>query len=197
MGAEESKEELRVLLRSKRARISGSDYAAYSKKIVATLQQQQEFQSAKTIHCYVSINERREVNTRWLIKAMIKRGKQVVVPLTHFKDKTLTHFELASFDDLVPRKWGGLEPKPTDSLRRHPSELELVIVPMVGGDEQGHRIGYGAGFYDRFLKKTVCPAIGLCFEQNIIPILPTDDHDVSLDKIITEERVIERVGGAE
>lgn len=192
MDAEESKEQLRELLRSKRARISDSDYAAHSKKIIATLLQQREYQSAQAIHCYVSINERREVNTHSLIKMMLETEKQVVVPVTHFEDRRLSHFELTSFDNLVPSKWGGLEPRPEDSMRRLPPELELVIVPMVGGDEQGHRIGYGGGFYDRFLKKAACPAIGLCFEQNIVPSLPTGDHDVSLNKIITEARVIER-----
>lgn len=192
MSTRESKEELRELLHSKRKRIPRSDFFDLSKKIIARLQQQREYESAQTIHCYASMNDRREVDTHPLIKAMIGEGKEVVVPVTHFEDRMLSHFELISFDDLVPNKWGVLEPKPKDGRKRTPSELELIIVPMVGGDEQGHRIGYGAGFYDRFLKNIACSTIGLCFEQNIVPSLPTDDHDVPLDKIITEKRVIHR-----
>lgn len=186
----ESKDELRDLLRSKRARISRSDFVDLSKRIIVRLQRQREYDSAGIIHCYVSMNDRREVDTHPLIKTMTATGKRVVVPVTHFEDRRLSHFELTSFDDLISNKWGVLEPKPKDSVRRVPSELELVIVPMVGGDEQRHRIGYGGGFYDRFLKKVSCSKIGLCFEQNIVSEFPAKHYDVPLDKIITEERII-------
>lgn len=197
MNAGESKEALRDRLRRRRSRISESDYSAYSSKIMATLRQQREYRSAHVIHCYVSMNDRREVDTHSLIKAMIGEGREVVVPVTHSEDRTLSHFALSSFDELAPSKWGVLEPGAKVDNKRTPPDLELVVVPMVGGDEQGHRIGYGGGFYDRFLNNVQCPAIGLCFEQNMVPSLPTGDHDVPLDKIITEQRVIKRENSGE
>lgn len=191
MSMQESKEEIRARLRSRRAGIQESDFYSLSAKIISTLRQQPEYQSAHTAHCYVSMNDRREVNTHPLIRSMlIEEGKDVVVPATHFKKKTLSHFTLSSFDDLAPNKWGVLEPE--DGEMRAPSEFELVIVPMVGGDEQGQRVGYGGGYYDRFLKKVQCSAIGLCFEQNIVSSLPAENYDVPLDKIITEKRIIHR-----
>ncbi|SMO41245.1 5-formyltetrahydrofolate cyclo-ligase [Fodinibius sediminis] len=190
MAAGQSKEKLRKRLCSRRARISGADFMGFSREITVELQQQPEYRSASVIHCYVSMNDRREVNTHVLIKMMIEQGKRVVVPVTHFEDERLSHIGLRSFDDLRPNKWGVLEPK--SGRQAEPGALDLVIVPMVGGDERGHRIGYGGGYYDRFLKGVSCPTIGLCFEQNIVSCLPTEDYDVPLDKIITEKRIIYR-----
>lgn len=188
MMAEDSKEDIRKHLRSKRKRISESDFLRKSEDIIRALRQQEEYRSARTVHCYVSMNRRREVNTHPLIKAMLTNTKQVVVPVTDFQDQALQHIKLESFDHLEANKWGVLEPR--NGKECDLSELDLVIVPMVGGDEQGHRIGYGGGFYDRFLEGIDCSTIGLCFEQNIVPELPAESFDVPLDKIITEERII-------
>lgn len=121
---------------------------------------------------------------------MLSQGKKVVVPVTNFVDGTLKHVLLSSFDILQENKWGVLEP--TSGERVSTEQLELVIVPMVGGDEEGNRMGYGEGFYDRFLSNVSCPKIGLLFEQNVIDALPVADYDIPLDKIITEQRVIVR-----
>lgn len=183
-----SKERIRKRLRLKRKRISNTDFIQKSETIIEVLQHQEEYRSARTIHCYVSMNKRREVNTHPLIKAMIASDRQVVVPVTNFRDQALQHLKLESFDDLEVNKWGVLEPRRGEKYKL--SELDLIIVPMVGGDERGHRIGYGGGFYDRFLQGLDCSTIGLCFEQNILTKLPIESFDIPLDKIITEERII-------
>lgn len=148
-----------------------------------------EFNTSETVHCYVSMNGRREVDTHGLIRDMFSLGKRVVVPVTNFDEGTLSHFVLNSFDDLESNKWGVLEPNGGKQIS--PKELDLVVIPMVGGDEQGNRIGYGEGFYDRFLKEVLCPKIGLIFERNIIEQIPVEDFDIPLDKIITEQRIID------
>jgi 5-formyltetrahydrofolate cyclo-ligase len=70
-------------------------------------------------------------------------------------------------------------------------KLGLVIVPMVGGDNQKNRIGYGKGFYDRFLKQVDCPTVGLLFNECLVQKIPVEPFDVSLGKIITEDQIIE------
>jgi len=191
MGEPKTKGEIREKLRSRRAGILESEFLSRSSSITRALQQQQEYAAARTIHCYVSMNDRREVNTHPLIAAIIEEGRDLVVPVTHFGEGTLSHYTLTSFDELKPNKWGVLEPE--DGIERTSQEFELVIVPMVGGDERGHRLGYGGGFYDRFLKEVQCPAVGLCFEQNIISLLPIESYDIPMNKIITEERIIPAV----
>ena len=121
---------------------------------------------------------------------MLRKSKQVVVPLTNVDDGTLTHFRLQSFDDLQENKWGVLEP--VNGRQVSPDELDLAIVPMVAADERCHRMGYGKGFYDRFLSEVSFAKIGLIYEQNVVDELPVEDYDVPMDKVVTEERTIQR-----
>lgn len=186
----QQKEELRQRLLEQRKSIPEDIYQKASSQIIQKLKQQKEFKSADIIHCYVSINTRREVDTKGLIKEMLSSGKKVVVPVTNFQEGTLTHIRLDSYDNLVSNKWGVQEPE--DGKEIMPEELELVIVPMVAGDERCNRIGYGEGFYDRFLKQVNCPKIGLIFERNVLEQVPVEDFDIPLDKILTEDRIINR-----
>lgn len=189
MAVQRQKEQIRKRLLDQRQAISLKEWEASSKIIIHKLKQLSLFQSAQTVHCYVSMNERREVNTHSLIKEMITGEKRVIVSRTNFEDESLSHFELRSFEDLSPNKWGVLEP--VKGKKAAISEIDLVIIPMAGGDEKGNRIGYGGGFYDRFSAEVSCPKVGLCFEQNIIKKLPVEPFDIPLDKIITEKRVWE------
>ncbi|HET6527209.1 MAG TPA: 5-formyltetrahydrofolate cyclo-ligase [Balneolaceae bacterium] len=188
MAVQRQKEQIRKRLLDQRQAISFKEWETSSKIIIEKLKQLSIFRAAKTVHCYVSINERREVNTHPLIKEMIAGEKKVIISRTKFADESLSHFELHSFDDLSPNKWGVLEP--VKGEKAVISEIDLVIVPMVGGDEKCNRIGYGGGFYDRFLKDVFCSKVGLCFEQNIIEKLPIEPFDIPLDMIVTEGRII-------
>ncbi|MDZ7680648.1 MAG: 5-formyltetrahydrofolate cyclo-ligase [Fodinibius sp.] len=183
------KEQVRKRLLEQRTGISQAEFYGASADIIERLKQQPEYQSAHIIHCYVSMNERREVETQELIREMLRKSKQVVTPVTNIEDRTLTHFLLQSFDDLQENKWGVLEQE--DGTKVDPGQLDLVIVPMVAADERCHRMGYGKGFYDRFLSQVDCFKIGLTYEQNVVEELPVDDYDVPMDKIITEERTIQ------
>ena len=190
MDAHQEKEKLREELLEQRKSISEPKYYGASADIIEQLKEQQEYQQARTIHCYVSMNDRREVETRELVKEMLRIGKQVIVPVTNFEKGALDHVVLNSYQDLETNKWGVLEPAGGEEIS--PQKFDLVIVPMVAGDEQGNRMGYGEGFYDRFLSKVNCPKIGLIFDQNIIEGLPTEEFDIPMDKIITEKRIIQR-----
>lgn len=184
------KEELRQQLLEQREAISAAEFYGSSADIIGQLKKQDEFQGARVIHSYVSMNQRREVETQELIREMLSRGRQVIVPITNFDDNTLKHVQLNSFDDLEANKWGVLEPG--NGIEVSPGQFELVIVPMVAADEQCNRMGYGKGFYDRFLQEIDCPTVGLIYEKNVVPELPTEEFDVPLDKIITEKRIIRR-----
>lgn len=190
MNLHQQKEELRRRLLKQRKALSQSTFKKASAEIIDKLKQEIEYRNAETIHCYVSMNDRREVDTRKLIKEMLSSGKKVVVPVTNFQEGTLSHILLSSYDKLEANKWG--VPEPADGKEVLPEELELVIVPMVAGDESCNRIGYGEGFYDRFLDQVTCSKIGLIFERNVVEKVPVEDFDVPLDKIVTESRVIKR-----
>jgi len=151
-----------------------------------------EFIKAKTIMFYVSTKD--EVKTESMIKYALKLGKKVVLPISDLKKKTLDLSEIKDFDnELEPGAFNILEPK-KDFLRSvSPEEVDLVIVPGVAFDENGDRIGYGMGFYDRFLKtiRKDVPVIGLAYELQIVDDIPVDDTDVTVDKVLTEKKTIE------
>lgn len=191
MDIRQQKEKLRENLLNQRESIPEPEFYGASAEIIEQLKEQNEFQGANTIHCYVSMNNRREVETRELIKEMLNKGRQVVVPITNFENVSLTHVELTSYGDLKVNKWGVLEPQKRREIS--PEKIDLVVVPMVGADMDCNRIGYGKGFYDRFLKEVECPKIGLIFDQNIVEKIPTEDFDIPLDKIISERRIIHRL----
>lgn len=186
MNKTQQKQKLRKELLKKRKSISKEEFLQKSTQIFKRLTEQAEFKKANTIHCYVSINERREVNTHPLIKKMLEDEKRVVVPFTQIEKGTLLHIKLDNFEDLKPNRWGVLEPQEGNEV--NPKELDLVIVPMVGGDSHKNRIGYGRGFYDRFLRQTNCPKIGLLFEACLVDKVPVEEFDVGLDKILTEKK---------
>lgn len=164
------------------------EYAEKSELILDELKHHTEFITADCIHCYISMNQRNEVNTHSLINELIKQGKKVVVPVTNFESTTLNHKHLTDFDRLKKNKWGVLEPVKGEMADIN--NLELVIVPMAGGDEDKNRLGYGKGFYDRFLREASCPTIGLLFELGMVDQIPVEHFDVRLNKLITEKRVI-------
>lgn len=190
MDRHREKEKLRQNLLEQREAIPEPEYYSLSADIIEELKKQDEFKAAEIIHCYVSMNQRREVETRELIREILSKKRQVIVPVTNFENRTLSHVRLKSYEDLQVNKWGVFEP--IDGEEVAPSEIELVIVPMVAADEHCNRIGYGEGFYDRFLKQVNCPKIGLIFEQNVVEELPTEKFDVPLNKVVTEVRTIHR-----
>jgi len=177
-------------------RNSQSRFSAITKsyKIQERLFRLPEFARAKTILFYVSTRD--EVKTESMIKRALEYGKRVVVPISNLKERALNPSEIKDFDsELEPGVFNILEPK--ERFLRHvsPKEIDLVIVPGVAFDEKGNRIGYGMGFYDRFLRgiRKYIPVIGLAYEFQIIEGVPVHDKDVTVDKILTEERMIKCV----
>jgi 5-formyltetrahydrofolate cyclo-ligase len=187
MTKNDQKNKLRKELLKLRSSIPEWEYLKKSVQICDQLKELEVFTKASAIHCYVSMNKRREVNTHPLIKQMLANSKKVVVPITQMETGTLTQVRLHSFNDLEENAWGVLEPVGGEQVEI--DALELVIVPMAGGDRQKNRIGYGKGFYDRFLDDVECPTIGLTFEECMIEEIPTEPFDVPLDTVITEKQL--------
>jgi 5-formyltetrahydrofolate cyclo-ligase len=101
----------------------------------------------------------------------------------------LSHHVIHNLSELTTNEWGVEEPDPI----RHPevevADLDLVIVPLSAADRRCHRLGYGKGYYDRFLDRVRIPKVGLCYEHWFLEQIPTDNFDVPLDLIVTEKQV--------
>ncbi len=130
---------------------------------------------------------RSEVETGPMIRHALASGKRVILPKV--KGKELGLFEVKNFDrDVSPGAWGIPEPRESSPARL--DKIDLIIVPGAAFDEQGNRLGYGAGYYDKLLPSFKGTTVALAFEEQIVSKVPADPHDVPVRKIVTEKRVI-------
>ncbi len=182
------KQEVRKKLLMLRKNLSKNEVLEKSEKIKYRLFKMSEFTQASTILFYVSYDN--EVYTYEMIKESIANKKKVVVPFTDIANKRIVPSKLDNWDDLKPGAYNILELNKEKIKEISISELDLIIVPGVGFDKHGHRIGHGKGYYDNLLKNSEKLTIGLAFEFQIIENIPIEKHDVSIKKIVTEKRVI-------
>ncbi|MDI6640250.1 MAG: 5-formyltetrahydrofolate cyclo-ligase [Methanocellales archaeon] len=167
---------------------SGEEILRKSLQIEKKLLALEEFAKAKTVMFYISKGS--EVHTRVMIKEAMGRGKRVVVPVTKLDERRLVASELLGFDELTLGAFGVPEPKNPKLVSV--GEIDLIVVPGVAFDPSGNRLGYGLGFYDRFLSSVRDDAIivALAYESQVLDEIPNEHHDVPADIIITESRVI-------
>ena len=148
----------------------------------------EEFDKAKTVMFYISKGS--EVHTRMMIKEAIRREKKVVVPITKLDKKELVVSELLDLDEL---KLGAFDvPEPKNTKLVSADKIDLIIVPGIAFDKMGNRLGYGLGFYDRFLcsLKEGATIVALAYDFQVLDEIPNDHHDVPADTIITESQII-------
>jgi len=189
MSISEQKASLREALLQKRLNVSSKKWKENSAEIVQNLKAFAPFYEAKCVHSFISINERKEVNTHPLLQELLEEGTKVIIPITDFSTGELYHTELTSFDNLKPNKWGVLElPSPTITSLIP----DVILVPLLAADLLLNRIGYGKGFYDRFLATTKAIKIGLVFHEFIINEIPVEHFDQKLDILISEKEIISR-----
>lgn len=162
-----------------------------SKTITDELINMEAFQKAKVIMCYLSFGN--EVNTRPIINECLRQGKQILVPLIIKNTDGTTHMEASELidpdKDLEPRTLGILEPKESTIRIMEPKIIDLVVIPGLAFDRQGNRLGYGAGYYDYFLKRLRpdCHKIAITFSIQIVEQIPTEEHDLPITNILTEK----------
>lgn len=178
------KKALRKESLEKRDLLQKEDIIGKSKAIKEKLFLLSEFINAKTIAFYVSKGS--EVFTHNIIKELLGE-KRILVPKV--LDNEIVFSEIDNFNELKPGKFDILEP--VEIKEANHNEIDLIIVPGIAFDKKGHRIGYGYGYYDKILKKINCKKIGLVFSLQIVDKIPKEDYDVAVDKVITEEMVID------
>jgi 5-formyltetrahydrofolate cyclo-ligase len=164
------------------------DVRAHSATITQVVSALPPFQTASTLCSYLAIGH--EVRTQELIALAWAQGTRVVLPRTIFATRQLALHAVTSFADLVPGRYGILEP-PADAPLVDPQEVELFLVPGVAFDAQGHRLGYGAGFYDGLLAQSAGWRVALAYGGQLTPHVPTDAHDVPMHALATEGGVID------
>lgn len=162
-----------------------------SREIVARIMALPEYAAAKTVMFYVDV--RSEVRTRNDLAKALTTGKRIVVP--YCVDGELELFHLEDMNELQIGMYKILEPKA--ELRSVPAkrveveQLDLIMVPGVAFDRRGGRMGHGKGYYDKLLEhaRLDTPLVALAFECQMFPEVPVAEHDIFMDKIITEAAV--------
>tara|TARA_Y100000310_G_C20594468_1_gene769770 strand:+ start:433 stop:1002 length:570 start_codon:yes stop_codon:yes gene_type:complete len=185
------KQTLKSEISGKRKNFSKEEIKEKSSEIKEKLYSLNEFKKAKNIMLYVSFNN--EVDTQEMIKELlINKEKNIVVPYVVKNNPILQLSELKNFNELAAKTFGILEPKENYIREFNHKKLDLIILPGIVFDQNGHRIGYGYGYYDRFLKKLdkKVKKIGIAFEFQLVDEIAEEKHDVPVDVIITERRVL-------
>ncbi|WP_313756118.1 5-formyltetrahydrofolate cyclo-ligase [Tissierella sp.] len=181
---------LRKKILQKRAELSTENIVNYSNIIENKLYEMDYYKNSKTIMSFISFGN--EIITHEIIKNSIGNGKSVVVPITIPETKELKASKILDFSELEIGYYNILTPK-KDFIRFIDfNTIDLVLVPGVVFARDGYRVGYGGGYYDRFLSKfkEKVNTIGLAFDLQIVDEVPKDSFDLPVDFIITEKETI-------
>ncbi len=186
------KKELRKKVQELRDALPLEKREELSARISENLWSVPEFAVAKTVLFFISF--RSEVNTLPMIERALAEGKRVCVPCTEMEEKSMVASRLHDLEkDLRLGNYNILEPRRECLDPVPPEEIDIVLMPGVAFDLTGGRLGYGGGYYDRFLERCRprCRLIALAFELQIVEHVPCADHDHHIHKIVTEKRVID------
>lgn len=174
-----NKQELRKAIRARKRAMTGEEIQTRSAALCRKFLQTEEYRRARTLYGYLPYNQ--EVRTEAILEQAMADGKKVAVPKVYGDEMKFIYLE-----DLtqVEKGYSGI-PEP---IADHPvaeDESALVLMPGLAFDPQGHRIGYGGGFYDKFLSREPNhPTVALCYEFQVVEKLETEKFDIPVDTVI-------------
>lgn len=186
------KEAIRSLFKSYRDEFSDEAWSSISVTIQKKLIEWLKINKPQSVCIYLESNKSREIGTGLVRAYLREEGIKISVPRVGSAEGTMEMVSLKDEGSLILNKWGIPEPRITDSAVDY--EPELIVVPMLGGDISCSRIGYGKGYYDRYLNITRGKSIGLCPSGCIINKFPVEKHDKKLNFIITEANILRSEG---
>lgn len=186
-----TKSELRKFYLEKQKAFSAEERAAKSRRIAEQFFKNIDLGGALTLHCFIPIEKFNEIDTMPIFERLWREFPriQTVVPRVDLETGEMRSLKFASETELVKNAWEIHEPVHQESVE--PGEIDMVVVPLLCIDSQGHRVGYGKGFYDRFLSKCSpgCFKIGLSYFAPVDAIGDVHTGDVSLDLCVTPDDV--------
>ncbi|MFA7273382.1 MAG: 5-formyltetrahydrofolate cyclo-ligase [Crocinitomicaceae bacterium] len=183
-----NKAEIRKIYKEKRKAISPGELNAKSVEIVEKALSSFQMED-KMVSLFLPIELQREINTYSLWEKITGFGGQVAIPVMNVAKGDLKHILFLNQNQLAVNDFGVPEPQSGKIIAAH--KIDVVFVPLLCFDEQGHRVGYGGGYYDRFLKKCnpQCKFIGLSIFPPIEKIDDVESNDIKLHACVTPEKV--------
>ena len=181
-----NKKELRREILNIRNNLDKDTKKKYDEIIFSKLRKRKEYLNSNNIFIYLGYGS--EIDTISFVKSMFLDGKNVCIPKTNIEDKTMEAVIITDLDNLEEDKYGILEPISNYKVINK-NDIDLVIMPGLAFDNNGGRLGYGGGYYDKFLMD--CSEdkfkIALAYNFQVIESVPKEEHDILVDCIITEE----------
>ncbi|MDG5766458.1 5-formyltetrahydrofolate cyclo-ligase [Balneolales bacterium ANBcel1] len=149
------------------------------------------FREASAVHCFFGVVEKGEVSTRKLLEGILSEGKTLVMPRMEGEEGRMGHYIVQDLNRLEINSRG--IPEPADCPAASVRDIDLVLVPGLAADRAGNRIGFGKGYYDRFLsqQELTASSILLLPEVFLVETVPAEPHDVPVDAIATDTRLID------
>lgn len=186
-----TKSELRKIYLARQKSISSVERAARSESIVGTFFKDVDLSNTKVLHCFISIEKFNEIDTASVFRLIWADfpGIQTLVPRINFKSGELESLKFTAASELVINNWDIREPD--DGEHVDAEAVDMVLVPGLCFDKQGNRVGYGKGFYDRYLKKCRedCVTVGLSYFEPVDEISDVHSGDIPLDFCITPDKI--------
>ena len=181
-----SKNDLRSIIKKQRADMEENVRKVLDEKIYNNLIRNEAVRESRLFLVYASSPT--ETDTTRFINTLLSKGRQVAIPRCSGKD--MRFFFIESLSQLRTSTFG--VPEPDDSRTESVSDTDgsVCIVPGLSFDRFGKRLGYGGGYYDRFLKDHPCYSIGICYDSFFTDRLPAEEHDIGVSEIITEKGTV-------
>lgn len=180
-----SKKSLRREILEKRKALFKEEKIKWDREIARNLAEMKEFVEAKDVLCYVSTDD--EVDTRQIINFSLSQEKNVYVPKVVSKEK-MEFYKINSLSELRKGYFGISEPDTGNE--KFENGDAICVVPGLCFDKEGNRLGYGGGFYDRFLQNKKMITVSLAYSSFILKKINCDEYDVKMDYIVTQSGVL-------
>ncbi len=179
------KQNLRKQLRQKRRNIKSK--SSFDRIICENLICCDEYLNAKTVLFYAALDE--EINIDSCIHDALLLGKAVALPVCMDSDGNMEFYYIHSLDELKSGTFGVREPDISKCTPVTEFSSSICIVPAISYDKRGYRLGYGKGYYDKFLEKINIISVGLCYNELIVDELPNDEYDIPVNCIISQNGI--------
>lgn len=178
-----SKSEIRSEMRKRRGVISLIEMAELSARIAEGVLSLPEYAQAKTVLCYANLRD--EVMTSALIGEILRSGRTLALPAV--RGEEMKALRLTDPEMMHRGAFRIMEPDGEEEIA--PEEFDLLLMPGLGFDPRGNRLGYGGGYFDRFLANSHGAKVGLCYSVQVLEEIPAEAHDIPMDIIVTEKKI--------
>lgn len=185
------KKELRSYIKIKRKSVENK--AEKDSLVAQNLLSLDEIKEAETVLCYISLDD--EICTDEIVRVLLDSGKSVGAPYCVDNNGNMDFYYITDFEDLRIQSFGVREPVIEKCKKVTSFDNTIIILPGLCFDSNGNRLGYGKGYYDRFLQIHSLISVGLCYNSLIVKKVPTDMYDKKADIIVTENDIIRINGG--